>query len=337
VVELPLVNTNKKSTPNRAPVNAPLGIIQSLAAGFDLVTRHPQLMLLPIALDVFLWLGPHLSAYPIFRMLIELVQAVGAAAMDATSRQQTDLLQTMLEQVGQAFNLFSWLSPALLGVPSLMAGDGALKVPGGTPLVWAVSNALLYLALYVALNLIGLAVSAAYWGMLTGQVRQEPLNLGRIARLWWGLIKIALLFVFVSLLVLIPTLFVGTIVALINLTVAQFVVLMGMSLMLWALFYLVFTIHGVALRGLSVWQAIQASVLLMRTQFPPTMGLMLAAMVIYFGLGFVWSIPASDSWIKAAGIFGHAFVATGLVTATVLYYQNRVPDSTASSQPSAAK
>ena len=53
VVELPLVNTNKKSAPpSGAPMSAPMGIIQSLASGFDLVTRHPQLMLLPILLDL---------------------------------------------------------------------------------------------------------------------------------------------------------------------------------------------------------------------------------------------------------------------------------------------
>lgn len=336
VVELPIVNTNKKSTTGGAPMSAPMGIIQSLASGFDLVTRHPQLMLLPILLDLFLWLGPHLSAYPIFRALIDLVQTLGATAMDATSRQQTEMVQGLLDQVGQAFNLFSWLSPTLLGVPSLMAGDGALEVPGGTPVVWAISNTLLYLMLYVAFNVIGLALSAAYWGMLTGQVRQEPLRMGRIVYLWWGLIKIALLFISVALLILIPTVFVGTIVALFNLTIAQFVVLMGSSFMLWALFYLVFTIHGVALRGLPIWPSIQASIFLMRSQFPPTMGLMLAAIVIYFGLGYVWAIPASDSWVKAAGIFGNAFIATGLVMATVLYYQNRVPDPAASA-PAAAK
>ena len=67
----------------------------------------------------------------------------------------------------------------------------------------------------------------------------------------------------------------------------------------------------------------RASVLLMRFQFPSTVGLILVALAIYIGLGFVWNIPPNDSWLRAAGILGHAFVATGLLTATALYYLDR--------------
>jgi hypothetical protein len=118
---------------------------------------------------------------------------------------------------------------------------------------------------------------------------------------------------------------VATLVALFSMPVAQFIMLMGLSALLWALFYLAFTVHGVALRDVPVLRSVQASVYLMRTQFPPTMGLLIVAIMVYIGLGFLWNIPPSDSWVKAAGILGHAFVATGLVTATALYYVDRIP------------
>ena len=282
-------------------------------------------MMLPILLDVFLWLGPHLSAYPLFRALMDFVQSAGMAAMDTTARQQVEAMQKLLDQIGQTFNLFSWLSPTLLGVPSLMAGALELKIPSGMPIVWSVSNLLVYCALFLAFNLIGLALSAAYWDMLAGQVRQEPFSPSRIVTLWWGLFKVALLFIVTTLIIGLPTMAVATLVALFSLSIAQFIMLMGLSALLWALFYLAFTVHGVALRDVPVLRSVQASVYLMRTQFPPTMGLLIVAIMVYVGLGFLWNIPPSDSWVKAAGIFGHAFVATGLVTATALYYVDRIP------------
>jgi hypothetical protein len=303
----------------------PIGIVQSLSSGFDLVARHPQLMMLPILLDVFLWLGPHLSAYPVFRALINLVQTAGIAAMDATTSQQTEALQKLLDQIGQAFNLFSWLSPTLLGVPSLMAGALELKIPLGTPTVWSVSSSLVYFMLFLAFTLIGLALSALYFGMVAGQVRQQPLRPSRVVALWWGLFKITCLCILIVLFVGFPTLLVALMGAMVNLLVAQFVMLMGLSALLWALFYLAFTVHGVALRDISMLRSVQASVYLMRTQFPPTMGLLIVAILINIGLGFLWNVPPSDSWVKAAGILGHAFVATGLVTATALYYVDRIP------------
>jgi len=199
-----------------------------------------------------------------------------------------------------------------------------LKIPTGIPTVWSVSNSPVYFVLFLAFNLIGLALSATYWGMLAGQVRQQPLSPSRIIALWWGLFKVALLFIVTTLFVGFPTMLVATIGAFFNLLVAQFIMLMGLSVLLWALFYLAFTVHGVALRDVSVLRSVQASVYLMRTQFPPTMGLLIVAIMIYFGLGFLWNIPPSDSWVKAAGILGHAFVATGLVTATALYYLDRI-------------
>src|SRR5512138_3428373 len=39
----------------------PPGVIGSLRAGFDAVSSHVVLILLPAVLDIFLWLGPRLS------------------------------------------------------------------------------------------------------------------------------------------------------------------------------------------------------------------------------------------------------------------------------------
>lgn len=288
------------------------------------MTRYPGLMLLPVMLDVFLWLGPHLSAYPLFRTYLDFLQSPDMQAMMASnSSQQMEQLQKLLDQAGHMFNLFWWLSPTLLGVPALMVGVPANKLPSGIPATWQVSNLLAYLALFVVLSIAGLALSAIYWAMLASRVRGERLGVRRIAALWWGLCKVTLLVIVAALVVGLPTFLAALVVALFSVVVAQIVLMLGASLLLWLGFYLAFILHGIALRDWRVFQSARASILLVRTQFPPTMGLVILAVAIYIGMGYVWNIPASDSWLRVAGILGNAFTATGVLAATALYYMNR--------------
>jgi hypothetical protein len=302
----------------------PIGVLQSLTSGFDFVTRHPDLMLPPILLDVFLWLGPRLSAYPLFTALLDLLNSPDMReALGPAQAQQVDAVQKLIDQAGQAFNLFWWLSPSLLGVPGLMVGSPADKTPAGQPLVWPISSGLAYFGLFVVLNLLGLGVAAIYWSVLSSRVRQLPIGVRRTLALWWGLLKIAVLLTVVALIIGLPTLLVATVVSLLSLVASQFVVMLGGSLVLWALFYMIYTIHGIALRDVIVLQAIRMSVTLMRAQFLPAMSLILVSVGIYISMGFVWNIPPSDSWLRAAGILGHAFTATGLFAATALFYMDR--------------
>ena len=43
----------------------PTGVIETLSAGFAAVNRQLWVLLLPVLLDVFLWLGPHVSYSPL--------------------------------------------------------------------------------------------------------------------------------------------------------------------------------------------------------------------------------------------------------------------------------
>ncbi|MBV9133482.1 MAG: hypothetical protein JO318_12340, partial [Chloroflexi bacterium] len=43
----------------------PTGVIETLSAGYSAVNRQPWVLLLPILLNLFLWLGPHVSYSPL--------------------------------------------------------------------------------------------------------------------------------------------------------------------------------------------------------------------------------------------------------------------------------
>src|SRR5438270_4936064 len=44
---------------------SPSGVIETLSAGYTAVNRQPWVLLLPVLLNVFLWLGPHVSYAPL--------------------------------------------------------------------------------------------------------------------------------------------------------------------------------------------------------------------------------------------------------------------------------
>ena len=46
------------------------GVIDTLTAGYNLVNRHPWLLVLPLLLDVALWWGPQLSVAPLIADLM---------------------------------------------------------------------------------------------------------------------------------------------------------------------------------------------------------------------------------------------------------------------------
>jgi hypothetical protein len=56
--------------------------------------------------------------------------------------------------------------------------------------------------------------------------------------------------------------------------------------------------------------------------------------VIYEGLGFVWSLPSGDSWALLIGILGNGCIATGLTAATFVFYQEQIGQLPKLDQPS---
>ena len=93
--------------------------------------------------------------------------------------------------------------------------------------------------------------------------------------------------------------------------------------MLWLVIYLFFAPHGLVLHGRSLIQAASESMRLVRVHMFSVLGLLLAVFVIRNLLGMLLLLADDGSWLTLAGILGHAFVMTSLVTATFIFYRDR--------------
>ena len=105
---------------SKEEASAPKGVIGCLAAGFEILGRNLGLLVIPVLLDLFLWLGPRLSVAPLVRGFVTVLKA--QPALDPEMALQIEQAMQLLEQFGEQFNLLSLLSwLPLLHPPSLLA------------------------------------------------------------------------------------------------------------------------------------------------------------------------------------------------------------------------
>lgn len=301
-------NNPQKETPWR-PILGPL------AAGFELVTSRWWLLLLPVALDVFLWLGPRLSIAPFWR---QLVAALPADALPADSVAQ-------LAEAATSTNLFSLLSFPYFGVPVLMSG---LLAPAATPLPaasWPLDGGggTLLTALLVSFG--GIVLAVLYHTLLArALVGADSRRLQRLPRLVTRLLGLVIFVAFFLLLIYLPLALVAGLLSLLSPLISLLVLTVGIAFMMWYLLFLGFSVHAIVLGGLPVLAAVRVSVGVVRQQMLTALWLLLIVFGSRAVLTLLWHAVDLGNWLTLVSIVGHAFVVTSLVAATYVYFGRTV-------------
>ncbi len=320
---------------DRKPVSRPIlndrttiGVIESISTGFDAVARHPWLVIVPFALDLFLWLGPRIQASALVAQFVPYLQSF-PVELDVDARLAVQQFAQALQEFFSKFNLFSWLSSGVFGVPTLNAGgDSTTKlVTGGVPLVWQISDVGSYILVILTLNIVGLLAAALLWVTLINVLRKEAFNLRSILKrsfsLWLRFLTFVLALLAVFSVLLLGLSVIIALIGTVSLSFAAFIPLVVLSLGAWGIFYLAFTLHGLALYNLPAARSMRLSMLMTRLFFAPTLGLVMISIAIYLGIGLIWTSFAIDSWARLIAMLGNAFIVTSLFMASLIYYQNR--------------
>jgi hypothetical protein len=117
-----------------------------------------------------------------------------------------------------------------------------------------------------------------------------------------------------------PILLILFVAAQINALLADLAVLFISLASVWVIVPMFFWAHGVFLNRQNALTSMLSSLQLTRFTLPTSSLFVLTVFLLSYGLGFLWRIPASDSWMTLLGIFGHSFVTTGLLAASFIYY-----------------
>ena len=320
----------KPEHPSTVQTQPALGIIEVLSAGLDAVLRHPWLLLIPVLLDLFLWVGPRLQAPALYGAMEPTLRQMTMEMTSSDARYAAQELSKAVEQFFTQFNLFAWLSVVLIGVPVINGGINAtLKlVTGGPPLLWQIDSLNSYLLALLLFTVAGLFISALFWVMLGNYVWGEPWQAARWLRqsfeVWKKLLLMTIIVVGLALLSLFPLSMVMFTLSVFSAGLASFIPLLATGVAAWIILMCLFTPHGLVLHRMPLGRAVSTSIMIVRANFAPTAGLVMIAIAVSVGMGLIWEALAADSWLRLIAIAGNAIIGTGLIVASLLFYQNRV-------------
>ncbi|MBI4675931.1 MAG: hypothetical protein HY741_30180 [Chloroflexi bacterium] len=312
----------------------PLGIIDSISAGLDLVRRRPWTLFIPILLDLMIWLAPRLSLTQLFRPFAELMVNILTAL--SGDPQASDQARRMFQEMTGSLNLFGVVTTALNAVmhlPSLFKVDKypapVVNMPSPINAAFPQAQALpeVVVALFVPLFLLGLLLAAVYLEWIAQGVRplqtQPPgATLVRIAQLWLRLIVFALLLIGLALAAALSVTLLQASVA--NPELVAFFALLIMVGLFWISIYFFFVAAAMAVSGIHLRLAVQRSVLLFRAFFWSAIGLVALSVFLERGLAIVWDGLTVTTAGVVIAIAANAYIGTSLIAAAMVYYQDRM-------------
>lgn len=301
--------------------NAPR-IIPALTSGFNAVANHAYLIIIPMIVDLFLWLGPHMNLNKLLSPSIAEITDLMLASDFAEIRPLVDTTKVLWAAFLERFNLFSTIRTYPIGIPSLLASRGPLENPLGKAFLLDMGSTGEVILYWLLLSLVGLLLGTIYFGSIARAVTMpKPVFNSRI--FGWQTFQVFALTIslIIALAVIcIPLLMITSIFSMLSSVLAQFATLALFFVLLWLLIPLIFTPHAIFVNGQNFFNAMLNSTRLVRFFLPGTSMFLVFALGITQVLDMLWNTPAENSWLMLMGIFGHAFVCTGLFAASFYYY-----------------
>jgi hypothetical protein len=298
------------------------GVIDTLSSGYGVVNRHIWVVLIPILLDLFLLLGPQVSAARLVSQTLSRASANAAAGRLLDPTQQRDFVEWV-----EGKNLLSALASSVVHVPSLMAEVGIRDPLNSTPAEsWGMVGTIL---LGGALG--GLVLGSLYYAVLAQQVRDGALSLGRLpgSALWACLRMLGYLLLLsgVALLFGLPLGFLMYGASVMSAVIFNLVLTAVTIGAVWVWIYLFFVPGAIFVSGVGPLRAIKNSVAVVRGNFGSAVSIVLLVTLILAGMGRVWDVLSYrviQPWGLGLGILGNAYIASGLIAASMCYYRERI-------------
>ena len=304
----------------------PPGVIGSLKAGFELVSSHVILILMPLVVDLFLWLGPRLGVSevlgPVYQMVFNQVRR-GLASPEEI--RQLSAVQELFNEGLQRYNLLSLIARLQtfpIGISSLLAKTMPVESPLGIQTATQVSSALSLMGMIFLLVLMGLVIGALYFRWVSGATlggRGAYISIPRA--ILQTLVLSFVWFIFLAMLS-VPVMLFLTMLALISPALASIGLFVLVLIAFWLVVPFFFTPHGIFIRRQNAFRSIYSSFRMARFSLPTSALFVFSTFILTTGLNYLWSVPSSNSWMTLVGITGHAFITTALLAASFVYYRD---------------
>lgn len=315
------------------------GVLETIADGLSLVLERPRLLLLPLIVDLVLWLGLQVSMQPLVTSTADFLERSGAEDADLAAQnlrtlgdrlQASDALGAFLPSVfsGVPIDTFLYMLVAFLApsgafgidkstiVDAWSEGFAGVMTPGSAGTVFLIMLACLFG---------GTLLLALYKVPLARAVRGDTSSrlMPEIGKAWLHFMGYLVLLAAVMVAALVP-LFVASLVAMILGLNLLFVVTMALLIFGGiASIYTLFMVDAMLLHRAGPIRAFGASRSVAREYFSQTARLALTSLLVLMGALHLWSSMAGSMPGIVIALLANAFLGTGLAVASMLFYSDR--------------
>jgi len=180
----------------------------------------------------------------------------------------------------------------------------------------------------------GLLLAAIYYSLIAYALRRSGVSGGsatldpfrfvrRTGHIWLRLLGLTALFVGLALLIVLPVSLLAAFIALISQTLAVFVLMGAIVLLIWIAMFFGYAPQGMALNPRGFLPALGESVRLFRANLPASLGLLFVVMLLRRLLSYILLTADSGTWITAINLLAHAYISTALTVALFIFYRDR--------------
>ena len=254
----------------------------------------------------------------------QMVRQSGMGVLPSTSTSQMN--QEFWNFVAERFNLMTMLRSIPVGIPSLMSGRSPVQRPGGDPLFIDITSGGGVLAIWLLLSLIGLVIGTFYYIVVSQATLSGKVNWKQVVSQLPGasvqVIALALLWIFLFLAISVPAGCMISFFVMSGIPLGQITLFFLFGFLVWLFFPLLFSAHGIVVYRLNMLASVRNSVRVIRLNTPAASLFFLMMLLISQVMDLIWRMPAEDSWFTLLGILGHAFVSTGLLSASFIFYRD---------------
>src|SRR6266487_6438204 len=304
----------------------PPGVVGSLRAGFDAVSRHIGLIFLPVVLDIFLWLGPRLSVdgliNPFLKIMFDQVRLTLTSSTDL--KRFAEVQSAFSEAIGR-FNLLSLLGKLQtfpVGVSSLLAQTMPVQTPFGSQEIVHVSSVPSVIGLAFLLTVTGWVLGGLYFRWVSGTILGEKDAGITSVRAITQTMILSFIWMVCLMMFFIPFMFILALLAMLSPGLASGALFVILILSFWLIVPVFFTPHGIFVRKQNAFYSIFTSLRMARFTLPTSGMFVFSVFLLSIGLNYLWSVPPNNSWMTLVGIGGHAFITTALLAASFVYYRD---------------
>lgn len=314
-------NRQHEETSAEQPVSRLPGVVDTIGLGYETLALRPHLILPPVVLDLYLWLGVNVTSRPLLLKLGDWLRGdpVGADGLASTieSRGVANVQEVIV----------LWLPT--VRVPtfiSALSAETSYRLEGWRPAVvlpwWGV------LATALILLILALVIGAEYFmAMAAVTTSREPSPLKRpFRKTLRGSVRLAGWFAAVVTLasfIVWPVVGAGLLLSYLGAGVSGWLYFSLLFPLSWGFMFFFFSVQAMFVDQIGPIAALRSSYLVVRSDFWQAFGLVIAYFLVVWGFPQVWRVFITQPLGLIIAIIGHAAICTGMIAATMVFYRDR--------------